>query len=160
MKAANNTVVKFHYTVRDLQGDEIDSSREREPIAILLGHGSLIPGVENAIKGRDAGERFEVNVAPDEGYGPRRPELTQRIAKKYFRNPDALRPGMQTTLQSNEGQRTVTVTKVGSSVIDVDLNHPLAGKDLVFDIEIAEVRQATDEELAHGHVHGEGGHHH
>ena len=160
MKAAKDTVVKFHYSVTDLQGAEIDSSREREPLAILLGHGGLIPGVEQAIEGRGAGERFGVTIAPGDGYGPHRPELTQRIAKKYFRNPDALRPGMQTTLQSSEGHRTVTVVKVGSSVIDVDLNHPLAGKDLVFDLEIVEVREPTGEELAHGHVHGEGGHHH
>jgi len=160
MKAGNNTVVRFHYSVSDLEGTPIDSSREREPLAILLGHGGLIPGVEHAMQGRSAGERFDVTIAPDDGYGPRRPELTQRIAKKYFRNPDSLRPGMQTTLHSNDGHRTVTVTKVGSSVIDVDLNHPLAGLDLVFDLEIVDVRAATDEELAHGHVHGEGGHHH
>ena len=160
MKAGNNTVVRFHYSVSDLAGTPIDSSREREPISILLGHGGLIPGVENAMQGRSAGERFGVTIAPDDGYGPRRPELSQRIAKKYFRNPDSLRPGMQTTLHSNEGHRTVTVTKVGSSVIDVDLNHPMAGKTLDFDIEIIEVREPSEEEKAHGHVHGPGGHHH
>lgn len=160
MKAGNNTVVRFHYSVSDLAGTAIDSSREREPISILLGHGGLIPGVENAMQGRSAGERFGVTIAPDDGYGPRRPELTQRIAKKYFRNPDSLRPGMQTTLHSNDGDRTVTVTKVGSSVIDVDLNHPLAGKTLAFDVEIADVRDASEEEIAHRHAHGTGGHEH
>lgn len=160
MQAAKNTVVNFHYSVSDLQGTPIDSSREREPLAILLGHGGLIQGVENAIEGRGAGERFEVTIGPDDGYGPHRPGLTQRVPKKYFRDADNLRPGMQTTLHSNDGHRTVTVTKVGSSVIDVDLNHPLAGKDLVFDIEIMDVREATGEERSHGHVHGAGGHHH
>lgn len=162
MKATQDSVVSFHYTVVEAsEGAEIDSSRERgEPLAILLGHGGLIAGVERALEGRGAGERFEVEVAPADAYGEYREGQVQRVPKKYFRDAERLKPGMQTVLQSEQGQRLVTIAKVGSSVIDVDLNHPLAGRALKFDIEVVEVRAASEEELAHGHVHGPGGHHH
>lgn len=162
MKATRHHVVSFHYTVVEKdEGAEIDSSRERgEPLAVLLGHGGLIPGVERALEGRAAGERFEVEVSPADGYGDYREGQVQRVPKKYFRDAERLKPGMQTVLSSEQGQRVVTVAKVGSSVIDVDLNHPLAGRTLRFDIEIVDVREATDEERSHGHVHGPGGHQH
>jgi FKBP-type peptidyl-prolyl cis-trans isomerase SlyD len=121
----------------------------------------LIPGLEKALAGREAGERFEVVVAPAEAYGDRREDFTQRVPKKYFRDADHLKPGMTTVLSTKEsGQRQVTVRKIGSSVVDVDLNHPLAGKTLTFDIEIVDVRDATPEEIAHRHVHGAAGHAH
>lgn len=162
MKATQNSVVSFHYTVVEKdEGAEIDSSRTRgEPLAVLIGHGGLIPGVERALEGREAGERFEVEVAPADAYGEYREGQVQRVPKKYFRDADRLKPGMQTVLQSEQGQRVVTVAKVGTSVIDVDLNHPLAGRTLRFDLEIVDVREASEEERAHGHVHGPGGHHH
>lgn len=161
MEAANNNVVLFHYTVTEAGGEVVDTSRERgEPLAVLLGHGSLIPGVENALRGKKQGDKFEVTVAPAEGYGERRDDAVQRVPKKFFRDAERLKPGMQTVLNTQDGPRMVTIAKVGSSVIDVDVNHPLAGKSLVFDLEIVEVREASEEELAHGHVHGTGGHHH
>jgi len=162
MKASKDSVVSFHYTVVEAgEGTEIDSSRTRgEPLSILLGHGGLIPGVERALEGRAAGERFEVEVAPADAYGEYHEGQTQRVPKKYFRDGERLKPGMQTVLQTGQGQRVVTIVKVGSSVIDIDLNHPLAGRTLKFDVEIVEVRAASEEELAHGHVHGPGGHHH
>jgi len=163
MEAAKNSVVLFHYTVTEQGSSEaIDTSRERgEPLAVLLGHGGLIPGVERALEGRKAGDRFEVTIAPGDAYGERRDDATQRVPKKFFRDADRLRPGMQTVLQTTDGQqRVVTVSKVGMSVIDVDMNHPLAGKSLNFDLEVVEVREASEEERAHGHVHGPGGHHH
>ena len=163
MEAAKNSVVLFHYTVTEQGSTEaIDSSRERgEPLAVLLGHGGLIPGVERALEGKKAGDRFDVAIAPRDAYGERREDATQRVPKKFFRDGDRLRPGMQTVLQTTDGQqRVVTVSKVGLSVIDVDMNHPLAGKSLNFDLEVVEVREASDEERAHGHVHGPGGHHH
>ena len=111
------------------------------------------------MEGREAGETFSVDVPAAEAYGERREGMTQRIPKKHFGNQRIV-PGMQVVLQTNFGPRAVVIEKVGMSVVDVDLNHPMAGKDLHFDIEIVEVREATAEELEHGHVHGEGGHQH
>ncbi len=159
MKAEPNSVVKFHYSLSS-EGASLESSREREPLTILLGAGNIIPGLESAILGREMGERFEVVVAPEQGYGERREDWVQRVPKKYFGNGDRLKPGATTVLSTKDGQRMVTIVKVGQSVIDVDLNHPMAGKTLCFDIELLEVRAASQEEIAHGHVHGAGGHHH
>ncbi|HKE47155.1 MAG TPA: peptidylprolyl isomerase [Rhodanobacteraceae bacterium] len=161
MKVENNKVVAFHYTVSE-NGEAVESSRERgEPLAFLVGHGGLIPGLEAALMGREAGEKFDVSVPPEQAYGERRADFTQRVPKKYFRDPDHLRPGMLTVLSTREGgQRQVEVLKVGSSVVDVDLNHPLAGKTLAFDVEIVDVRDATPEEISHGHAHGVSGHGH
>jgi len=107
-----------------------------------------------------AGDIFQVTVGPEEGYGLRDEQRIQRVPKKYFKDGDRLKPGMVTVLQSQQGPQQVTVVKVGATVVDIDANHPLAGKTLSFDIEITGVREANPEELAHGHVHGPGGHHH
>lgn len=162
VKVEQNKVVSFHYNVSDGSGEQIDSSRERgEPLTVLIGHGNIIPGLEQALMGREAGERFEVSVAPAEAYGERRANFVQRVPKKYFQDAEHLRPGMSTVLQTKEGgPRMVVVLKVGSSVIDVDLNHPLAGKTLAFDVELTQVRDASAEEIAHRHAHGAGGHDH
>ncbi len=160
MKAEKNKVVTFHYHLTGEDNETIDSSREAEPLAVLFGHGAIIPGLEQAMEGRVAGDRFNVSVPPDQGYGLRRDDFTQRVPKKYFRNAEQLKPGDSTVLSTEQGHRPVVVLKVGSSVIDVDLNHPLAGKTLQFDIEITDIRDASAEELEHGHVHGAGGHHH
>jgi FKBP-type peptidyl-prolyl cis-trans isomerase SlyD len=161
MKVEENKIVVFHYTVSE-GGEKVESSHDRgEPLAFLVGKGSLIPGLEKALMGREANEKFSVDVAPSEAYGERRDDFTQRVPKKYFRDPDHLKPGQLEVLSvSGGGQRQVTVMKVGSSVVDVDLNHPLAGKTLTFDVEIVDVRDATAEELAHGHAHGPAGHGH
>ena len=160
MQAEKDKVVTFHYLLTDDCGAEVDSSHGREPLAILFGRGSIIPGLETAIAGHAAGDRFDVVVPPEEAYGLRREDYTQRVPKKYFREGDRLAPGMRTVLQTGDGHRSVTVVKVGSSVVDVDLNHPMAGKTLKFAIEVVDVRDSTAEELEHGHVHGPGGHHH
>ena len=107
----------------------------------------------------EAGDSFKVDVMAADAYGEKREGLTQRMPKKHF-GAQKLVPGMQVVLQTNFGPRAVTIEKVGMSVVDVDLNHPMAGKDLHFDIEIVEVREASAEELEHGHVHGDGGHAH
>ena len=139
----------------------MESSREGgEPIAALIGAGNIIPGLEKALADKKAGDRFELLVTAAEAYGPRNEAATQRVPKKYFPTQVALRPGVTVMLQTQQGPRPVTVIKVGMSVVDVDLNHPMAGKDLNFDIEIVEVRDASAEEIAHGHAHGDGGHHH
>jgi FKBP-type peptidyl-prolyl cis-trans isomerase SlyD len=159
MKIAKDHVVRFHYSVAEAGQEPVETSKDREPLAILFGHGNIIPGLEKAMEGREAGESFGADVPAAEAYGERREGLTQRVPKKHF-GAQKLAPGMQVVLNTNFGPRAVTVEKVGMSVVDVDLNHPMAGKDLHFDIEIVEVREAQPEEIEHGHVHGEGGHHH
>ena len=159
MKIAKDSVVRFHYTVAEVGQESLETSKDREPLAILYGHGNIIPGLETAMLDREAGENFGVDVAAADAYGEKRDGLSQRVPKKHF-GAQKLEPGMQVVLQTNFGPRAVTIQKVGMSVVDVDLNHPMAGKDLHFDVEIVEVREATAEELEHGHVHGDGGHHH
>jgi FKBP-type peptidyl-prolyl cis-trans isomerase SlyD len=159
MKIEKDRVVRFHYTVSEQGQEPLESSKEREPLAILAGRGNIIPGLDKALEGREAGESFGVDVPAAEAYGEKREGLTQRIPKKHF-GAQKLNPGMQVVLNTNFGPRAVTIQKVGMSVVDVDLNHPMAGKDLHFDIEIVDVREASKEEIEHGHVHGEGGHQH
>lgn len=164
MKIEKDRVVRFHYSVSEQVAHEagqppLESSEGREPMAVLIGHGNIIPGLEEAMDGRGAGDRFGVDVAAAQAYGERREGLTQRVPKKHF-GERRLAPGDQVLLNTNFGQRAVTITKVGMTVVDVDLNHPMAGKDLHFDVEIVDVREATPGEIEHGHVHGEGGHRH
>ncbi len=164
MKIEKDCVVRFHYTVSEVSVSEsgqepLETSKEREPLAILFGHGNIIPGLETAMEGREAGDSFGTDVVAANAYGERRDGLSQRVPKKHF-GEQKLAPGMQIVLNTNFGPRAVTVQKVGLSVVDVDLNHPMAGKDLHFEVEIVEVREASKVELEHGHVHGEGGHAH
>jgi FKBP-type peptidyl-prolyl cis-trans isomerase SlyD len=156
MKIEKNKVVRFHYSVSEPGQAEIETSRDREPLAILFGHGNIIPGLETAMADREAGERFEATVAPEEAYGERRPEFVQRVPKKHVREK-YVRPGQQIVLQTQMGPRPVTVLKVGATVVDVDMNHPMAGRTLKFDVEIVDVRDAEPVEIEHGHVHGSGG---
>ena len=160
MKIEKDRVVRFHYAVAESGGEAVENSKEGgQPLAILFGRGNIIPGLEKAMDGHEAGDSFKAAVTAADAYGERRDGLTQRVPKKHFGN-QRLVPGQQVVLQTNFGPRAVTVQKVGHSVVDVDLNHPMAGKDLEFDIEIIEVREASEEEIAHGHVHGECGHAH
>lgn len=159
MKIQKDRVVRFHYTVAEQGQEALESSKDREPLAILIGHGNIIPGLEKAMEGREAGENFAVDVAAADAYGERRDGLSQRVPKKHF-GAQRLEPGMQVVLNTNFGPRAVTIEKVGMSVVDVDLNHPMAGKNLHFDVEIVDVREARQEEIEHGHVHGDGGHEH
>ena len=159
MKIEKDRVVRFHYSVAEVGQEALESSEGRDPLTILVGHGNIIPGLEKAMDGHEAGDKFSVDVPAAEAYGDKREGLSQRVPKKHFGN-QRLEPGMQVVLNTNFGPRAVTIEKVGMSVVDVDLNHPMAGKDLDFDIEIVEVREASAEELSHGHVHGEGGHQH
>ena len=159
MQVAQDTVVSIHYTLTDESGQEIESSRlSGQPIEALIGHGGIIPGLEKGLTGHVVGDRIEVDVEPGEAYGERNEGQIERVPKKYFRDAAKLKPGMVTALAMKEGgQRTVSVIKVGSSVVDIDLNHPLAGKKLRFDVEITAVREASAEEISHRHVHGAGG---
>jgi len=160
MKIEKDRVVRFHYTVSEPGQEPVESSKDAgQPLAILFGHGNIIPGLEKAMEGREAGDSFSAEVAAADAYGERREGMTQRVPKKHF-GKQRLAPGMQVMLNTNFGPRPVTVHKVGMSVVDVDLNHPMAGKDLHFDVEIVDVREADAAEIEHGHVHGDGGHDH
>ncbi len=160
MKASKDTVVSFHYRLSDDAGDVIEDSYDNEqPVMVLLGRGQVIGGVESALEGHEAGDKLDVKVPPAEGYGEHREGMIQRVPKKYFRDAKRLKPGMTTVLSLRDGgQQSVVVHKVGMSAIDVDVNHPLAGKTLDFAIEVTDVREATPEELAHGHAHPPGAH--
>lgn len=153
-------VVSFHYTVRTTAGEVVDSSLGREAMSVLLGAGNLIEGVEAALAAMHDGEDRRISVPPEQGYGVRDETLVQRLPRKHFERVPNLVPGMQLTANGPQGQQVVTVVKVGMSVVDVDLNHPLAGQTLEFDLERVGSRPATEEEVAHGHAHGPGGHSH
>jgi FKBP-type peptidyl-prolyl cis-trans isomerase SlyD len=156
----NKRVVSFHYTLTNEAGEELESSRGRDPMAYLHGAHNIIPGLEKAMAGKGAGDQFQVTLPPAEAYGERNPSNIQRIASKHFRNPRGLQPGQLVSLQTREGERPAVIVKVGRFNVDVDANHPLAGQTLTFDVEVIDVREASPEEIAHGHVHGEGGHQH
>ena len=160
MLITNKTVVQFNYTLKNESGETIESSQSDEPVAYLHGHGNIIIGLEKSLEGRQEGDRFTVSVAPQDGYGLRQENAVQRIAVKHLKGARNWRPGMIAQVETDHGWRQVQIVKVGKFMADVDTNHPLAGKTLVFDIEVVAVRAATDEELAHGHAHGAGGHHH
>jgi FKBP-type peptidyl-prolyl cis-trans isomerase SlyD len=154
-----DSVVTFNYTLKDDAGTEIDSSAPGEPLAYLHGHGNLVPGLERELEGKHAGDKLTVKVAPADGYGERNKDLIQKIPRRSLKGINQITVGMRLQAQTPEGPRPVVVTAVTGDMVTIDGNHPLAGQNLNFDIELVEVRDATAEELAHGHVHGPGGHH-
>ncbi|MFT4021764.1 MAG: peptidylprolyl isomerase [Acinetobacter sp.] len=156
---ANNLVVSFNYTLTNAQGETLDQS-QGEPLAYLHGAGNIIPGLEKALEGKTVGDKFTVNVPAAEGYGEYNPDLVQEVPVKMFQGVENIEPGMQFQAQTDDGVQIVTVKAVEGENVLVDANFPLAGQDLTFDVEIVEVREASAEELEHGHVHGAGGHHH
>lgn len=160
MQIADRCVAMFHYTLTNTGGEVLDSSDGREPLAYLHGAGNIVAGLEKALEGRQAGDRFKVEVAAGDGYGDRHQELVQEVPRDAFRGVDTVEPGMQFQAQTPQGALSVTVTHVTDDTVTVDGNHPLAGETLRFDIEVTGVREATAEELQHGHVHGPGGHQH
>jgi FKBP-type peptidyl-prolyl cis-trans isomerase SlyD len=160
MNIAANCVAYIHYTLTDPQGAVIDSSAGGEPLAYLHGAGNIIPGLEKALEGKQPGDKLTVTVAPEQGYGVRDEALVQQVPRRAFQGVGELKPGMRFHAQSERGPMQVTVTQVKGDMVTVDGNHDLAGQTLKFDVEVAKVREATSEELMHGHVHGEGGHHH
>lgn len=160
MQVADKSVVTFHYTLKDINGNEMESSRGGDPLAYLHGGDNIVPGLEKALTGKTVGDTLTVTVPPAEGYGERRDDLQMRVSTKHLVWEGKLEAGAQAYLRTEHGPRMVTVIKPGKFMVDIDANHPLAGTTLVFDVEITEVREALPEELDHGHVHGPGGHHH
>lgn len=160
MLVEKNRVVVLHYTVTDEQGNLLDTSSGRIPLSYLHGKGNIIPGLEQALVGRTAGEKLEVTIPPEQGYGLRNERMVQIIARSLFEEGLELTPGMRVQASGPQGARLVTIVRVERDFVTIDANHPLAGRTLLFSVEIAEVRKATHEEVSHGHVHGAGGHHH
>lgn len=160
MHVEKNRVVTLNYTLRDEQGTILDASNGRRPLSYLHGKGNIIPGLEQALVGKAAGDRLDVTVAPEQGYGPRDERLVQIVPRTKFGDVQGLAPGMQVRATGQRGPRMVTVVRVDRDFVTIDGNHPLAGRTLHFSVEVAEVRKATHEEVAHGHAHGPDGHHH
>ncbi|MBX6420168.1 MAG: peptidylprolyl isomerase [Nevskia sp.] len=159
MQIADRCVASFHYTLTDDRGEVLDSSAGGQPLAYLHGAGNLIAGLERALAGHRAGDKFQVTVAPEDGYGAHDPRLVQVVPKSAFRGVTELKPGMRFSAESSHGPMPVVITAIRGDEVTVDGNHPLAGVTLHFAIEVTAVREATVEEVLHGHVHGEGGHH-
>lgn len=158
MSIAAHKVVAIHYTVADKNGNELDSSAGGEPLVFIHGTGSLIQGLENALLGKQIGDKFKVEVPAAEAYGERHDELTQAVPREMFNGMD-VQVGMRFRAAGPDGrEQSVIVLDVTDEEVVVDGNHPLSGMDLSFDVEIVLVRDATPEELDHGHVHGLDGH--
>lgn len=156
MQITKNKVAGIHYTLRDNSGAVLDSSDGREPLYYLHGAGNLIAGMEEGLEGKTEGDKFELKVSPEKGYGEKDPTMTQKVPRSAFGDQE-VKKGMKF---STDRGAVVTVTEVGLDAVTVDANHPLAGVELNFDVEVMEVRNATADEIQHGHVHGQGGHQH
>jgi len=156
MQIAKNSVVEFHY--RLTEGTKLlEESTGHQPLIYLHGTGGLFETMENAFVGKSIGDKFEVTLTPEQSYGERREGAIQRIPIKHLQGAKKWLPGMTAVVESNQGKQEVTIVKVGRFNADCDLNHPFAGKTLTFDIEVVSVREATTDELSHGHAHAAGG---
>jgi len=161
MKVGKDKVVLMHYTLKNDAGDVIDSSDGGDPLPFLQGHGNIIPGLESALEGSKVGDKLDVSIKPEEGYGERMKDAIQEIPSSALQGVDEVKVGMQLQSQDKDGNAfLVSVTKIEDDKITVDGNHPLAGQTLHFSVSIESIRKAEDEELSHGHVHADGQHNH
>ncbi len=161
MRIADDCVVTLAYTLRDDAGEELDSATAADPFAFVHGRHSVIPGLEKALTGRGAGDTLDLTIAPADAYGEHSPARVQVVPRDRFPADIDIEPGMQFHASDEHGGRmAVRVAEVNEDGVVIDANHPLAGQTLHFAVEVLDVRAATAEELAHGHVHGAGGHHH
>ncbi len=160
MIIGDDAVVSFHYTLRDDTGSINESSEGGRPVVYLHGRNSIVPGLERELTGKKSGDKFTATVTPEDGYGARNENAVQRVPLKHIATRGPFVAGQLVVVNTRDGGRQARVVKVGHFNVDLDLNHPLAGRTLTFDIEVVGVRAATEEELAHGHAHGPGGHGH
>ncbi len=160
MQIAKNAVVSLNYTLKNGEGTVLDTSEGREPLVYLHGVGALIPGLENELNGKSKGDKMNVVIAPEDGYGSRRDDLLKVVSKDGFQGEEEMQVGMQVQLDTEHGPAIALISKIDGNDVTLDLNHPLADMTLHFDVAIEDVREATEDEIAHGHVHGPGGHHH
>ena len=157
MEIANDSVVSLYYTLKNDQGVVIDQAAEGKPLVYLQGHRNIIPGLESALVGKNVGDKVEVSVEPEQGYGPVNPALIQEVPREQFQGVDSLEVGMQFQASTEQGPVPVVVTKVDEDTITVDGNHPLAGQKLNFSVAIDAIREATEEEKSQGHIQQESG---
>lgn len=149
----DNLVVTIHYTLTNDAGEILDQSAPDTPLSYLQGAGNIIPGLEQALQGKVSGEQMAVTIAPEDAYGPHQEHLVQQVPRTAFPEDITLAQGMEFSAQSEQGPVRVVITDIAGEQITIDANHPLAGETLHFDVTIADVRPATEEEIAHGHVH-------
>jgi FKBP-type peptidyl-prolyl cis-trans isomerase SlyD len=160
LEISADRVVTIHYTLKSDSGAVLDSSAGGEPLAYIQGHGNLVAGLEKALEGKQEGSSVAVVVSPADGYGTRDESLVQRVPKRSLQGAGAIKKGMQFQARTDDGMRLFTVAAVIGDMVTLDANHPLADQTLHFEVQVVGVREATAEELEHGHVHGAGGHHH
>ena len=160
MQIAKNKVISIDYTLTDAQGTELDSSHGRGPFAYIHGTGNIIPGLEAALEGKSMGDQVNAVIPPENAYGTRDESLVQELPRSQFDTDQDIQVGMQFQAMSEGGPRVVTVVSVDAENVTIDANHPLAGVTLHFDVTVKEIREASGEELNHGHVHGADDHHH
>ncbi|MGI9553474.1 MAG: FKBP-type peptidyl-prolyl cis-trans isomerase [Thermodesulfobacteriota bacterium] len=157
MDIADKSVVTIHFKLTDNDGKVLDTSEGKEPLVYMHGTKSLIPGLERELNGKTSGDKMQVTVQPEDGYGDVNPELIQEVPRSAFQGVADIQPGMQFEAKSPEGQtQLITIQKVGEDNVTVNGNHPLAGQILHFDVSVEDVREATEEEIAHGHAHAPG----
>jgi FKBP-type peptidyl-prolyl cis-trans isomerase SlyD len=160
MNISKDKVVSIDYTLTGTDGQVLDTSQGREPLNYLHGAGNIIPGLESALEGKNQGDQVNVSIPPDQAYGQRDEKMVQAVPRTSFQGVADIKPGMQFQANTNAGPRVITVVGVEGDNVTIDANHPLAGATLNFDVKIVGVRDASAEELSHGHVHGPGGHQH
>jgi FKBP-type peptidyl-prolyl cis-trans isomerase SlyD len=161
MEIANDRAVLIHYTVSTSSGEVVDSSQGEEPLAYIQGQGDIVPGLEQALLGKSAGDRVQVTVVPTMAYGEWDEDKLQTVPRSAFEDETEIQPGMRFQAQDEDGDEViVTVKNVTADEVTIDANHPLAGQTLSFDVQVVSVRDCTAEELEHGHIHGPDGHHH
>lgn len=158
MNISENSIVTLHFTVSTTDGTQIDSSRDKEPMVYMQGSHYLIKGLEDELMGKKAGDKFDLNIAPELAYGERHDELVQMVPKSMFEGME-VEVGMTFRATTDDGDQSVMIIDITDEDVVVDGNHPLAGVELHFDVEVLEVREATQDELAHGHAHGPDGCH-
>ncbi len=159
MQVADNMAVSIHYTLTNDDGDVLDSSIDDEALVYLHGKGNIISGLEKALHGKVAGDKFNVRIAPEDAYGELMEDMVQVISRDMFEGIDNIEVGMQFHADVSSGSGVVTVVNIAGDDITIDGNHPLAGLALTFDVEVIDVRAATEDETSHGHIHGPGFHH-
>jgi len=156
MQIADKKVVSIHYTLTNGEGEVIDSSRDAEPLVYLHGAQNIIPGLEAALVGKAVGDELEVSIEPADAYGEYNAEMTQVVPREMFEGVDELEAGMEFQAETAQGVQVIRIAAVDGDEITIDGNHPLAGVQLHFAVNVTEVREATEDELTHGHVHGAG----
>ena len=161
MTIGQHKVVSIHYSVADASsGEVIDSSSDGDPLVYLHGAQNIIPGLEQALEGKVVDDAFTVTIPPAEAYGEYSEDRVQQVPIEAFAEMGDIEPGMMVSAQSGEGRINLMITEIGEEQVTVDANHPMAGKSLTFEVTVASIRDASEEEISHGHVHGPGGHHH